>query len=169
MFDFANRNGALNPNSPVVLRSLEWTMCALERTDSRYMPSAGQVIAGHAETGQSQLACFLSQPEASSYPEFHPWMYSLDTLRPVGPAQGSFKGVQAEFCSLDHLLISTSGGSSSAGRHGRRSVGRLGRKHRVAARSRYLTSLDVNKPFCMLSAPGHRSKSGRPTAVSIIY
>jgi hypothetical protein len=41
MFDFANRNGALKPNSPVVLRSLEWTMFALERTDSRYMPSAG--------------------------------------------------------------------------------------------------------------------------------
>jgi hypothetical protein len=69
--------------SPVVLRSLEWTMCALERTDSRYMPSAGQVIAGRAETGQSQMACFLSQPEASSYPEFHPWMYPLDTLIPV--------------------------------------------------------------------------------------
>jgi hypothetical protein len=83
VFDFANRNGALKPNSPVVLRSLEWTMCALEQTDSRYMPSAGQVIAGRAETGQSQMACFLNQPEASSYPEFHPWMYSLDTLLPV--------------------------------------------------------------------------------------
>jgi hypothetical protein len=31
-------------------------MCALEGTDSRYMPSAGQVIVGRAETGQSQMA-----------------------------------------------------------------------------------------------------------------
>ncbi|EHK52814.1 hypothetical protein MAXJ12_33589 [Mesorhizobium alhagi CCNWXJ12-2] len=83
VFDFANRSGTLKPNSPVVSRSLEWTMFALERTDSRYMPSAGQVIAGRAEIGQSQMACFLSQPEASSYPESHPWMYSLDTLIPV--------------------------------------------------------------------------------------
>ncbi len=83
VFDLANWNGALKPNSPVVLRSLEWTMCALEQTDSRYMPSAGRVIAGRAEEDQSQMACFLNQPESSSYPEFHSWMYSLDTLLPV--------------------------------------------------------------------------------------
>jgi hypothetical protein len=58
-------------------------MCGLEQTDSRYMPSTGQIMAGRASTGQSQLSCFLSQPEASSYPEFNPWMYSLDALLPV--------------------------------------------------------------------------------------
>jgi hypothetical protein len=91
VFDLANRNGALKPNSPIVLRSLEWTMCGLEKTDSRYMPSTGQVMAGRAAAGQSQLSCFRSQPESSSYPEFHPWMYSLDTLLPVTElGQGEF-------------------------------------------------------------------------------
>ena len=83
VFDLAERNSALKPNSPVVLRSLEWTMCGLGRTDSRYMPSAGQSMTGRASAGQSQLSCFLSQPEASSYPEFNPWMYSLDAMLPV--------------------------------------------------------------------------------------
>ena len=83
VFALAEQSSALKPNSPVVLRSLEWTMCALWQTDSRYMPSTGQVMSGRATTGQSQLSCFLSQPEASSYPEFNPWMYSLDTLLPV--------------------------------------------------------------------------------------
>ncbi len=83
VFDLAERNSALKPNSPVVLRSLEWTMCGLKQTDSRYMPSTGQVMTGRASNGQSQLSCFLSQPEASSYPEFNPWMYSLDVLLPV--------------------------------------------------------------------------------------
>ncbi|PWK68989.1 hypothetical protein [Aminobacter sp. AP02] len=83
VFGFAERSGALKPNSPVVLRSLEWTMCALEQTESRYMPSTGQVMPGRALAGQNQLSCFLSQPEASSYPEYNPWMYSLDSLLPV--------------------------------------------------------------------------------------
>ena len=83
VFDLAERNSALKPNSPVVLRSLEWTMCGLGRTDNRYMPSAGQTMTGRASAGQSQLSCFLSQPEASSYPEFNPWMYSLDAMLPV--------------------------------------------------------------------------------------
>lgn len=83
VFGFAERSGALKPNSPVVLRSLEWTMCALEQTESRYMPSTGQVMPGRALAGQNQLSCFLSQPEASSYPEFNAWMYSLDALLPV--------------------------------------------------------------------------------------
>jgi hypothetical protein len=91
VFNLAYRNGALKPNSPIVLRSLEWTLCALEQTDSRYMPSTGQVMPGRATAGQTQLSCFLSQPESASYPEFHPWMYSLDTLLPVTElGQGEF-------------------------------------------------------------------------------
>jgi hypothetical protein len=48
VFGLAEHNSALKPNSAVVLRSLEWTMCNLEQTDSRYMPSTGQVMAGRA-------------------------------------------------------------------------------------------------------------------------
>jgi hypothetical protein len=83
VFEFGERRGALKPNSAVVLRSLEWTMCNLPQGESRYMPTAGQVLTGRAQPGQTQLACFLSQPEASSYPEFNPWMFSLDALLPV--------------------------------------------------------------------------------------
>ncbi|HTO31931.1 MAG TPA: hypothetical protein VL202_12240 [Pararhizobium sp.] len=83
VFAFAQRNGAIKPNSPVILRSLEWTMCGLEQTESRYMPSSGQVFPGRALAGQNQLSCFRDQPEASSYPEFNSVMYSLDVLLPV--------------------------------------------------------------------------------------
>lgn len=83
VFSIAEQNSALKPNSAIVLRSLEWTMCAVQQTERRYMPSAGQVLAGRASSGQTQLSCFLSQPEAASYPEFNPWMYSLDALLPV--------------------------------------------------------------------------------------
>ncbi|QRM54384.1 hypothetical protein [Sinorhizobium sp. BG8] len=83
VFAVAERNGAIKPNSPVVLRSLEWTTCALEQTESRYMPSTGQTVPGRAAAGQNQLSCFRDQPEASSYPEFNSVMYSLDVLLPV--------------------------------------------------------------------------------------
>ena len=83
VFAFAQRNGAIKPNSPVILRSLEWTMCGLEQTESRYMPSSNQAFPGRALPGQNQLSCFRNQPEASSYPEFNSVMYSLDVLLPV--------------------------------------------------------------------------------------
>lgn len=83
VFFFAYKSGAMMPNSPVMLRSLEWTMCNLPETEQRYMPSSGQTMPGRAKTGQTQLACFLEQPEASSYPEFNAGMYSLDVLLPV--------------------------------------------------------------------------------------
>lgn len=83
VFAFAAKSGAVKPNSPVILRSLEWTLCGLERTDSRYMPSSRETFTGRAATGEDQLSCFLNQPEAASYPEFNPLMYSLDVLLPV--------------------------------------------------------------------------------------
>lgn len=83
VFAIAYRGGAMKPNSPVVLRSPEWTMCDLQRTETRFMPTAGQELTGRAEVGQNQLACFRSQPEAASYPEFNAVMYSLDVLLPV--------------------------------------------------------------------------------------
>ncbi|KQV66330.1 hypothetical protein [Rhizobium sp. Root1220] len=83
VFAVAYNTGAMKPNSPVVLRSAEWTMCDLERTESRFMPSSGQALDGRADAGENQLTCFRNQPEAASYPEFNPLMYSLDVLLPV--------------------------------------------------------------------------------------
>lgn len=83
VFGLAERAGAMKPNSSVVLRSPEWTMCNLERGQKRFMPTAQQTLEGRAEPGQTQLDCFRAQPEASSFPAFNPWMYSLDALFPV--------------------------------------------------------------------------------------
>jgi hypothetical protein len=83
VFFFAYKTGAMMPSSPVMLRSLEWTMCNLPDTQERYMPSSGQSWQGRARPGETQLTCFLNQPEASSYPEFNAGMYSLDVLLPV--------------------------------------------------------------------------------------
>jgi hypothetical protein len=82
VFAVANEKGALKPNSPVVLRSPEWTQCRMPRTAERTLASQ-DVVRGRAEPGQSQLDCFRSQFEMLSYPEFNPWMFSLDTLFPV--------------------------------------------------------------------------------------
>ncbi|MFM8746651.1 MAG: hypothetical protein ACKOED_08300 [Aestuariivirga sp.] len=81
IFAFANAQAALKPNSPVVLRSTEWTMCGVARGEERML--VGGPAMGRASPGQSQMACFLAQPEASSYPAFNASMYSLDTLFPV--------------------------------------------------------------------------------------
>ena len=82
VFAVAQQQAAIKPNSPFVLRSPEWTMCAVAIGEER--PLAGGVMTpGRAEPSQSQLACFLGQHDASSYPAYNPWMYSLDTLFPV--------------------------------------------------------------------------------------
>jgi hypothetical protein len=38
---------------------------------------------GLAAEGQAQLDCFKNQFEASGYPTFNPWMFSLETLFPI--------------------------------------------------------------------------------------
>ena len=83
VFGMAERNNALKPNSPVILRSPEWTLCAITHSERQFQASSGQYAAGRAEKGQPQLACFHNQPEAASYPEFNRWMYSMDALLPV--------------------------------------------------------------------------------------
>lgn len=83
VFSFANTQAALKPNSPVVLRSPEWTMCGIPQSEQRLMPATEQLARGRAAEGQSQLDCFRDQIEASSFPPFNAWMYSLDTLFPV--------------------------------------------------------------------------------------
>ncbi|WP_376986688.1 hypothetical protein [Bosea sp. R86505] len=83
IFGMAERAGGFKPNSAVVLRAPEWTLCGVERTQQRLLGAPPQAAAGRAAPGQTQLACYREQGEASSYPEFNPWFYSLDTLLPV--------------------------------------------------------------------------------------
>jgi hypothetical protein len=83
VYSHAERLGALKPNNAVVLRSPEWTLCGVDRSEQRFLSVTQQPAQGRAETGQTQLACFREQWEVLSYPEFNAWMYSLDTLLPV--------------------------------------------------------------------------------------
>jgi len=83
VFANAERLGALKPNNAVVLRSPEWTLCGLDISEQRSLVSSQEPASGLARKGQNQLECFLDRWEASSYPEFNPWMYSLDVLLPV--------------------------------------------------------------------------------------
>jgi len=83
IFGLAEARGAFKPNSAVVLRSPEWTLCGVQSTQQRLLGAPPQPAAGRAAPGQTQLACYREQGEASSYPEFNPWFYSLDTLLPV--------------------------------------------------------------------------------------
>jgi hypothetical protein len=83
VFHLAERIHVIMPNSPVVLRSLEWTLCGLEQSQSRFLITTRQEMNGLAAAGQAQLDCFKSQFEASSFPRFNPWMFSLETLFPI--------------------------------------------------------------------------------------
>ncbi|KPF69744.1 hypothetical protein IP69_10395 [Bosea sp. AAP35] len=83
IFGMAEAAGAFKPNSAVVLRAPEWTLCGVERTQQRLLGAPPQAAPGRAAPGQTQLACYREQGEASSYPAFNPWFYSLDTLLPV--------------------------------------------------------------------------------------
>jgi hypothetical protein len=69
IFDRTADIGAIKPNLPQVLRAGEWVECA----------DGGKRRGGHA----TQVDCFLSQPEAASYPRFNAFMYAADTLFPV--------------------------------------------------------------------------------------
>lgn len=82
IFGHAESRGAIMPNSPVVLRAPEWTLCGIEQSEQRSLVASG-ASQGLAAPGQNQLACFRQRWEASSFPAFSPWMYSLDTLLPV--------------------------------------------------------------------------------------
>jgi hypothetical protein len=83
IYSNAERLGALKPNSAVMLRSPEWTLCGVDGSEQRFLPVTQQLANGRAKAGQTQLACFREQWEVSSYPEFNAWMYSLDALLPV--------------------------------------------------------------------------------------
>lgn len=83
IFGFAESAGSFKPATAVVLRSPEWTQCAIPPSETRFLGASGQMTPGRAAPGQNQLDCFRAQWEAASYPRFNAWMYSLDTLFPV--------------------------------------------------------------------------------------
>ena len=67
-----------------LLRRAEWMACAGTEGES-WTPASLQkeLVYGRALQGESQLECFLRQPEARSYPRFDTLVYSLDALLPV--------------------------------------------------------------------------------------
>lgn len=83
VFGVAEAGGAFKPNNAVVLRSPEWTLCGVPAAEQRPFGAPPVAMSGRASPGQSQLACYREQAEASSYPVFNPLFYSLDTLLPV--------------------------------------------------------------------------------------
>lgn len=74
--------GELRPNVAVFLRSPEWVLCADTPDQQVRLSSADAVRRGLAAPLQSQLECFLAQPESQSYPKFNKWIYSLETMIP---------------------------------------------------------------------------------------
>lgn len=82
-----DRTSAMRPNSPVVLRSPEWVLCATPRDEGAFLPSLGAERAGLADPGEAQLVCYRRQPEASAYPKFNAAMLSADAIVP-GMASG---------------------------------------------------------------------------------
>ncbi len=82
LFGTLHAREELRPNVPVTLRSPEWVLCAAPQTEQVTLVSIGATRPGLAAPGQSQLACFLTQPEAASFPKFNKWMYALEALIP---------------------------------------------------------------------------------------
>ena len=74
--------GQLRPNAAVFLRSPEWVLCGAPSSEEVYLPSGDTRRRGLAAAGQSQLACFLEQPEVRSFPKFNKWVYSLEAVLP---------------------------------------------------------------------------------------
>ena len=82
MITLVEAQGELRPNLPMLLRSPEWSLCGVPNTQELWLPSLDQIRRGLALPGQSQIACFVSQPESASFPKFNSWMYALDALIP---------------------------------------------------------------------------------------
>lgn len=82
LYAHLDRISAVRPNSAVVLRSPEWVLCAVPRSEQALLPSLGAERAGLADPGETQLSCYRRQPEASAYPKFNPFMLSADAVIP---------------------------------------------------------------------------------------
>jgi hypothetical protein len=86
-----DRTSAMRPNSPVVLRSPEWVLCATPQDATAVLPSLGTARAGLADPGETQLSCYRRQPEASAYPKFNAAMLSADAIIPgSGSGQSTY-------------------------------------------------------------------------------
>jgi hypothetical protein len=66
-----------------ILRRPEWMACAGTAAESWSAASLQDQLVGRALPHESQLECFLRQPEARSYPRFSPAVFALDTLLPI--------------------------------------------------------------------------------------
>jgi hypothetical protein len=74
--------GALRPYSAVILRSPEWVLCAAGQDDRVMLVSLGGERSGLAAPGQTQMACYLAQPEAAAFPKFNAVMMSAEAIIP---------------------------------------------------------------------------------------
>jgi hypothetical protein len=79
---FAYQQHAFKPGISL-LRRPEWVACAGTDKQSWSAASVRDRMVGRALPAESQLDCFLRQPEAQSYPRFNAAVYALDTLLPV--------------------------------------------------------------------------------------
>lgn len=83
VLEYAWREEAMRPNMPFVLRSPEWLQCGFETDQAVQASSLAETRPGLAAAGESQLDCYLRQPEASAYPAFNPLMFAVDALLPA--------------------------------------------------------------------------------------
>ena len=81
MFARAAGFGEIKPNLPQIQRAPEWIACSAEQGTT--VANTTPAIAGKARPEETQLDCFLRQPEAAAYPRFDPLIYSADTLLPI--------------------------------------------------------------------------------------
>jgi hypothetical protein len=87
LYSWLESVSAMRPNSVVVLRSPEWVLCGTTQDSLAVLPSLAQERPGLALPGESQLTCYLRQPEAAAYPKFNAAMLSVDASVP-GSASG---------------------------------------------------------------------------------
>ena len=86
-----DQTGAMRPNAAVILRSPEWVLCATPNSEQVTLPSTDTRRTGLATAGETQLACYRRQPEASAYPKFNAFMLSADAIIPgAGGGQSNY-------------------------------------------------------------------------------
>lgn len=91
LFAFLDRENAMRPNAPVILRSPEWVLCAVPQSDRAHLASIGMERAGLALPDEAQLSCYRRQPEAAAYPKFNAVMLSVDAIVPgLGNGQTAY-------------------------------------------------------------------------------
>lgn len=83
LLQMADNRDAIRPNAVVALRSPEWLLCAATAEERMYLASVNDTRPGIARPGQSQIACWRDQPEASGFPKFNALIFSADTILPA--------------------------------------------------------------------------------------